>query len=346
MSGEVRKLTLKRELLEICMIFIFGSIINGLIWCDDCFDSLKAFIINVIISGTFWVMLWKGSQYIVIYLDSILPWIEHPLRRFIASLFSVVTYTTLVVYGLDFLIDVILMDKTPSQAIQYLNYSSLFLAIMITLGINTFLHGRGFLLGWRQASIDNERLKTETISSQYNSLKNQVNPHFLFNSLNVLSELVYDDQERAVEFIRKLSKVYRYVLDSKDEEVIAVQDEMEFVKNFVFLQKIRFGENLNVTIGPLPETGFVPPLAIQMLVENAIKHNVVSEKDPLQLKITFDDASCIVSNNLKEKKVKDSTGIGLNNLKERYKYLSNEEVRVDKQEESFTVVLPLLKMKQ
>ena len=104
------------------------------------------------------------------------------------------------------------------------------------------MHGRGFLIAWRQAAIDNEKLKTEQVAIQYNSLKNQVNPHFLFNSFNALSSLVYEDQDKAVEFIRKLSQVYRYVLDRKDEEVVPVEEELSFASNFIFLQKIRFGK--------------------------------------------------------------------------------------------------------
>jgi LytS/YehU family sensor histidine kinase len=153
---------------------------------------------------------------------------------------------------------------------------------------------------------------------------------------------VYEDQEKAVEFIRKLSEVYRYVLESKDEEVVPLEREMGFVSNFTFLQKIRFGDNLQLIVDEIPANFYVPPLAIQILVENAIKHNVVSEKDPLHIHIRFERGYCFVENSLKEKKSKDSTGIGLKNLKDRYKYLTDREVIVDKDEKSFQVGLPLL----
>ena len=217
-------------------------------------------------------------------------------------------------------------------------------ALLTTLAINVFMHGRAFLYSWRQAAIDVEKLKTEQVSTQYESLKNQVNPHFLFNSLNALSSLVYDDQAKAVEFIRKLSQVYRYVLDKKDEELVPLADEMDFTRNYIFLQKIRFGDNLEIEVGGEEVDLYVPPLAIQLLVENAIKHNVVSEQYPLKVSVTTDGNYCTIENNIKEKLEKDSTGIGLNNLKARYQYLSKEEIEITQANGVFRVSIPLLKL--
>ena len=342
MNKPTRTLSLKRELLEIVLIFIFGALVNYGIWCEGCRDDLRILYLNVVTSGSFWVCLWKGSQYMVIYLDRIMPWFVNPLKRLIVSFLSVILYTTIVVYCLDLLIDVFFMNKSISDALERLNYASLSFAILLTLGINTFMHGRGFLLGWRQAAIDNERLKTEQVATQYNSLKNQVNPHFLFNSFNALSSLVYEDQDKAVEFIRKLSQVYRYVLDRKDEELVPLTEEMDFVRNFVYLQQIRFGDNLIVEMEGDESNAHVPPLAIQLLIENAIKHNVVSEKDPLKIQVLIAHGHCIVQNSLKEKKSKDSTGIGLDNLIARYEYLSEKPVEVTKTEVDFKVTVPLL----
>ena len=287
---------------------------------------------------------WKGSELLVELWDKRIPWIEAPLKRFVASFISIAIFVFLAVWVLDLFFDTLFFGKTLSKALEGSNadYGT---SLLITLGINIFMHGRGFLLSWRQTSIDVEKLKTERIASQYNSLKNQVNPHFLFNSLNALSSLVYDNQDKAVEFIRKLSQVYRYVLDSMDDEVVSLEREIDFVENFIFLQKIRFGENLRVKISEHRPSLFVPPLAIQLLVENAIKHNVVSQKDPLTIEIAIHDNFCIVRNNLKEKKVKDSTGIGLENIKSRYQYLTNDEVKIIKTEDCFEVRVPLLNIK-
>ncbi|WP_420578175.1 sensor histidine kinase [Ekhidna sp.] len=339
------KINWRKELKEGLLIYLFGGILQFLLW-GNLDLGVSSLIINFTYSGFMWVMLWKGSEASVVIMNALYSWQDNPVKRFIASFFTIVLYTAFVVYFLDFGYDVIVFGKSALEAIQKLNGAPLITTILVNLAINTFMHGRGFLLEWRQAAIDNERLKTEQVASQYNSLKNQVNPHFLFNSLNVLSSLVYENQDKAVEFIRKLSNVYRYVLDSKDEEVVSIHDEMEFVKNFAFLQKIRFGENLQIKIEEASSNTYVPPLAIQVLVENAIKHNVVSEKDPLHVAIDFEEDLCTVRNNLKEKKVKDSTGIGLENLIARYEYLTDRKVSVEKGVDYFLVKLPLLKLKK
>jgi sensor histidine kinase YesM len=339
-----REFSWRKELKEAGLIYLFGGLLQLVLWSDYSEFSLDSFLVSFTYSGFFWVMLWKGSEHMVEFLDSFYSWFEHPVKRLLSSLVGITILTVFVVYFLDLMYDMLYFNKGFVAAITDLNGAPLLTTLFVNLGINTFMHGRGFLLEWRQVSIDNEKLKTEQVASQYNSLKNQVNPHFLFNSLNALSSLVYEDQARAVEFIRKLSQVYRYVLESKDEEVVPLKDEMAFVENFVFLQKIRFGENINIEISEAKDYFLVPPLAIQILVENAIKHNVISEKDPLSISIDFENDKCIIKNNRKEKRVKDSTGIGLNNLIGRYGYLTDREVIVKKDDESFEVQLPLLKM--
>jgi len=341
-----KPLILKRELLEILLILLFGGIINLIIWQGgDIFDAnFSSVLINFLVSGFFWVLLWKGSQYLVWILDGIFPWIDYPVARLITSLISVITYTYLVVFFLDVLIDMIVVKKSFMESVQKINQTSLSTTLYITLGINIVMHGRGFLLSWRQASIDNEKLRTEQVFTQFQSLKNQVNPHFLFNSLNALSSLVYENQDKAVEFIRKLSQVYRYVLDRKDEEIVPVEEEMEFLRNFIFLQKIRFGDNLKFEAKGSAD-GYLPPLALQLLVENAIKHNVVSDDHPLEINVDFKADFCFVTNNVKEKLSKDSTGIGLSNLKERYQYLSDKKVIIKNDGSKFMVQLPILQLK-
>ncbi len=338
----------RKQLIESILIYLFGGTVNLVVFCTGCFEEpfflSRNFYISFSYSGLAWVAYWKGSEYLVDLWDERIPWIEAPAKRFFISLISITVYVFLIVWILDLFFDLVFFDKTFSEALESSN-SEFSTSLMVTLVINIFMHGRGFLIEWRQVSIDMEKLKTEQIATQYNSLKNQVNPHFLFNSLNALSSLVYDNQEKAVEFIRKLSQVYRYVLDCMDDEVVSFGREMDFVKNFIFLQKIRFGENLKVEISDKEPNLFVPPLAIQILVENAIKHNVISEKDPLTITIDVIDDICSIRNNLKEKKVKDSTGVGLANIKSRYQYLSDREVEIVKTEDYFEVRIPLLNMK-
>ena len=219
------------------------------------------------------------------------------------------------------------------------------LPAFISVSIAAFFTGVDFLKKWKSEVVRSEQLQKEKIATQYESLRNQVNPHFLFNSLNALSELVYDDQELAVKYIRQLSQVYRYVLDSRDMEVATLEHEMGFLESFIFLQKIRFGDNLivNIDVGE-KYNYFILPLSLQILFENAIKHNVVSEEDPLTINLSVEDDYLVIQNKLNPKKSMDiGTGIGLKNIEMRYKYLTKNAVIIQETGKEYIVKIPLLK---
>lgn len=222
-------------------------------------------------------------------------------------------------------------------------YGTLYSTILITLVITMFMTGRAFLLNWRESAVEAERLKKENMEAQYNSLRSQVNPHFLFNSLNALTNLVYQDQDKAVKFIKQLSTVYRYVLSTRDKEMVSLAEELEFLHSYLFLQQIRFGEKLKLHVD-LNGDGFVAPLVLQMLVENAIKHNIIADEQPLSIRIYKDETFVIVENNLQKKSIPtdESTGAGLENIKKRYSFLSSESVRVEDNEHSFKVSVPII----
>jgi len=201
-----------------------------------------------------------------------------------------------------------------------------------------------FAIDW----FDTQKLKAEMVNQSQASelalLRSQVNPHFLFNSLNVLTSLVETDSQLAVRFIKQLSDVYRYVLENKDKELVDLKTELRFVKAFIYLQKIRFDNSLQVDISIPNTTANIIPLSLQMLVENAIKHNIVSSDQPLQIIIFTDDHYLVVRNNLQKKMVIKETGsIGLNNIRDRYIFFSTLPVIIEENEEWFTVKLPLIK---
>jgi len=224
-------------------------------------------------------------------------------------------------------------------------------AVVITFVVSTFLTARSFFLCWRQLSINEEKIKREAITSRYESLKNQVNPHFLFNSLNVLTTLVYKDQDLAAKFIKQLANVYRYVLDMKDKELVDIGTEIEFLRSYAFMQQIRHGDGLKIRIDVPSDTHLqVVPLSIQMLMENAIKHNVISKDEQLNIDISMDDSDyLIVSNNLQRKpsgKKVDHTGIGLENIKARYEFLTDRPLIVEENTKEFSVKIPILKLEE
>ena len=324
------------EVLGVLVLIALGILmtISGLT-CRNCFDDPREFWIIASFTSLMWVALWKGNSLLTEYISSKIRWIDFPIKRLLIGLASTVGYTFATMYCIGsvykFFFD-----------IHFANYA--WNSVLITLFISLFLHGRAFLINWKQSAISAEKLKKESIAAQYESLKNQVNPHFLFNSLNALTNLVYEDQDKAVKFIKQLSEVYRYVLDTRQKEIVPITDELDFLKSYCFLQEIRFGDKLMLDVRLNNNNGFIAPLALQMLIENAIKHNVVSEQDPLRVEIYSDDAYIVVSNNIRLKKTlgEPSAGVGLGNIRKRYEFLSSIPVVVDNDGKVFSVKLPLL----
>ena len=194
--------------------------------------------------------------------------------------------------------------------------------------------------------LKNRALEKENVHAQFEILKNQINPHFLFNSMNILSALIPASPEKALSFTRKFSKLYRSMLDLKPQPVISLREELEFVRTYVFLQKMRFEDSLTVDID-IPDSGMdyvLPPFALQILVENTVKHNIISADSPLKVRIYRDSDYLCVRNNLQKRGyVEDSTGLGLKNLKGRYKMITDQPVILEEEENKFFLArIPLI----
>jgi hypothetical protein len=194
---------------------------------------------------------------------------------------------------------------------------------------------------------ENEKLIRENLQSQYESLKNQVSPHFLFNSLTALKTLISDDPKNALMYLNDLSQVLRYTLQSNENQTVSLYDELEAARSYMFLIKTRFNNNLNIVFNTREHYNHyrLPPLAIQTLLENAVKHNEISKRHPLDITIsTTENDSLVVTNTLQEKlSLEPGTGIGLSNLSKQYKLLSGLDIRISKSTNLFRVEVPLLK---
>lgn len=196
--------------------------------------------------------------------------------------------------------------------------------------------------------IQNQELQTESAKNQYESLKNQLNPHMLFNSLNTLSTLVDESAEKSKEYIHELSYVLRYTLQESENHKVDLQQEIEYSNAYIFLQQMRYEDSLsfNIHVSETAKRKQVPPMSLQLLIENAIKHNEISSKKPLAINIsTVDDEWLIVSNAIQPKfntANAHTTGIGLENLNKRYLLLFDNEIEVDKGSDTFTVKIPLI----
>jgi hypothetical protein len=194
-----------------------------------------------------------------------------------------------------------------------------------------------------------EELKKEIMTSKYKSLKTQISPHFLFNSLNTLTSLMYEDRDLASDFVTRLASSYRYILDNREEDLVSLEKELSFLDSFIFMMNVRHKDSLKISTHILinPEDFLIPTLSIQMLFENALKHNYYSKEKPLEINILSTEGNKIViQNTLRERKLKEeSTKLGINNIKKRYAFYTNSPVVIDKSVTYFRVTLPLLPKK-
>jgi two-component system, LytTR family, sensor kinase len=227
------------------------------------------------------------------------------------------------------------------------------LLMMFAFRINLFLNVLNVIYWYinqlEKTQIEAEKFKKISTQAQLQAVRNQVNPHFLFNNLSVLTALIPLDTNASVEFVRQFSKVYRYVLKSHEKELMELDTELDFIDSYLYLLKKRFGESLKISVQVDEEVRqyFIVPMALQMLVENAVKHNVVSKNKPLQINIfTEDDQLLIVQNNLQHKAVNDleSTQFGLSNISQRYEFLTHKPIVIQENEAYFTVKLPIIKL--
>lgn len=342
-----RKIVL-RELKQMALLVIIGGVVGGYFSCQSCFDVFGQRTIAIIaLNASFWLFFWKGNEYLSGYIETKISWLQAPVKRFWVGFVVMVVYTVSTAAFIFYLFYIVYLGNSLSEMIASGFMINLLAPVFITMFIMSFLFAREFLISYRQAAINLEKLRSEQLASQYETLKSQVNPHFLFNSLNVLTSLVHPQPDTAVKFIKKLSEVYRFVLDSRKQEVVDLETELKFVKDYMYLQKIRFGENLNCKMEVPAElmNKMVPPLSIQMLVENAIKHNEVSEEFPLSIHILASGDEIMVSNSVRTKLNKEpSSGFGLDNIKDRYEFLSGKKVVITAGGDRFEVRLPLLTM--
>ena len=191
-----------------------------------------------------------------------------------------------------------------------------------------------------------EDLKREMMASKYTSLKNQISPHFLFNSLNTLTSLMYEDRDLASDFVTRLASSYRYILDNREQDLVSLQKELIFLDAFVFMMNVRHKDAVSIkTKITIPvEHYWIPTLSLQMLVENSLKHNYYSKEKPLEIQISnIGHDALVVRNNLRKRKLKEeTTQLGLNNIKKRYSYYTNKQVLVREETDFFEVIIPLL----
>ncbi len=326
------------QALGIFFISVVFTVLNNLDNSHQPSSLLESFTYTLLVCTA----MWLGNGFITDWLSKHISWVEKPGLRFTIGVVLMVIYTALI-----YIIIIESIEWNNQKEFSARSYwQSLVITMVITIIISLVMHARMFLLNWRQAAVDRERLEKAHVASQYESLRNQVNPHFLFNSFNVLTELVHQDADMAERFVRQLSRVYRYVLEKRDMEVVPLEDELSFLESFLFLQEIRQPGTMQISWAEGNKEGLgVPPLALQLLAENAIKHNILDAAQPLRLSLLISEDTLWVENLLQRRLHPTAgTGVGLSNLINRYKYLTDKPVVVVETASVFRVGLPLLKL--
>lgn len=218
-------------------------------------------------------------------------------------------------------------------------------SFLISMVVALLFYAGYYYKFYKEKQVKEQKIIAGSASARFDALKNQLDPHFLFNSLNVLTSLIEEDPDQAQKFTTSLSKVYRYVLEQKNKDLVTVDEELNFARTYVRLLKMRFEDSIVFDIPEncsMPEAKIVP-LSLQLLLENAVKHNVVTTSKPLHIKVFEKGGMLVVSNNLQEKQVvKKSSGVGLQNIRERYGILTDREVKIGKTASEFSVSLPML----
>lgn len=288
--------------------------------------------------------LWFGNHFV----SSVVPysWVEQPRRHLVVTVVMTIILV-LITTGLARSLSLALCCGVgPVRAVRTTPLVDLLSVFLITGLISAVVHSQAFLREWKASIIASEQLKQANLASEYEILKQQVNPHFLFNSLNVLHTLVYKDADLAARFIRQLSKVYRYVLDGRRQKIVPLRDELEVLQAYYELVKTRFGASLQLemAIDESSESLGIVPLSTQILLENVVKHNAFSAQSPLQARLYTSGEWLWLENPVRrqDKKV-DTTGLGLENIRRRYQYVVDREIRVDDHTDVFRVGLPLIK---
>ncbi|MEM1003145.1 MAG: histidine kinase [Bacteroidota bacterium] len=272
-------------------------------------------------------------------------WTRLARYKLILGFVGSIAITLTTIFFVRAFIKMVLEGKSLQRFINSELPAYYFSALLITLIISLFFHAVYYYREVQKNKVKEQKVIAGTASAKFDALKNQLDPHFLFNSLNVLTSLIDENPNSAQKFTTSLSKVYRYVLEQKNKELVTVNEELNFARTYMSLLKMRFEDSIIFDIPDAasnPESKVVP-LSLQLLLENAVKHNMVTSSKPLHIKIYEEGDFLVVMNNLQPKQiVKKSSGVGLNNIKERYKLLTQKKVMINQGAKEFAVAIPML----
>jgi hypothetical protein len=279
------------------------------------------------------------------YMNHQVVWRKYSKYRLILGIAGSISLTMLGIFFIRLVISLIVEGQSLVEFYSGEKFKYYVFSLLITLIVSLFFHTIYFYKKSQEKKVKEQKIIAGTASAQFETLKNQIDPHFLFNSLNVLSSLIEEHPENAQRFTTSLSKIYRYVLEQKDKELVPVSEELAFAKTYMNLLKMRFENSLFYELPQelLNPNAKVVPLSLQLLLENTVKHNIVSEQKPLHIRIKIVDQNLIIENDLQKKEVLgDRKGVGLQNIINRYGILTHRKVQIEEANNQFSVSLPIL----
>jgi len=331
----------KRRFLFITLLAIYSFVNIIVLEGDRLYQAALPYHLLFITIFGLSFSVWMANLFIQNYLIKSIKSIHPLLQQFLISIIATVLIS---------LLSVELTSLTLGDPFT-LTQKNFMLTFGFTSRINLFLNTVNaiyfFNKKFREKELETEKLKNATIGSQYERLNHQLNPHFLFNNLNALSSLMHTDLEKADIFLQKLSSMYRYISLNVNEELVPVEQELNFLKDYISLLEIRFKNSLIISLNINPDLSklFIPPVVLQLLIENVVKHNYFTQEAPVKVDITGKNGHLLIKNTIQLKKEDiDSIGIGLKNISERYRFLG-EQISINKTEEFFEVSVPLINIK-
>ncbi|AQW90555.1 2TM domain-containing protein [Elizabethkingia anophelis] len=339
----------KKSIISLLVIAIVVGIFCFLFLTKD--QNLITFSYTMVISLMYSMLLGVGNGYLNNFLDSKYSWTEETRKRTIIGIIATVIINIILVYICNYLNFIVIQGENPENMWNgKMNFRNWFF-VNLALLISAILHAKGFMQALKNATkkaVTEQKIIASSANAQFESLKNQLDPHFLFNSLNVLSALIEENPDNAQKFTSSMSKIYRYVLEQKDKEVVSLDEEINFARTYIELLKYRFEDSIifHLNIEDDNSKDFVVPLSLQLLLENCIKHNHATSAKPLQVEIFAKEGYLIIKNNLQKRELpNEKSGIGLSNIVQRYSLLTKRNVFIENGENTFSVKIPILTQK-
>ncbi len=325
-----------------CIVFLIGNFLSD----GFDFESVNDFLVDFAFYQLYAFVLGYSNMFFFDYLEKRQWKTGDTIKRIIVGIVGAVIITLIGLFVLRAGTAVFYVGITFEEFLEHDSWNRGYsFGLWITLTIISVFHIIFFYNRYQKNKLKEQKVIAGTASAKFDALKNQLDPHFLFNSLNVLTSLIEENPKNAQKFTTSLSKVYRYVLEQKNKDLVTVDEELDFARTYMSLLKMRFEDSI---VFEIPDRATNPdskvvPLSLQLLLENAVKHNMVTSSKPLHIKIYESGGMLVVENNLQPKQiVKKSSGVGLENIKQRYKLLSNKKVSIHQEAKRFAVAIPML----